>query len=356
MKLMKNIKNKVQFVVRPALEFAITCRLYTYRKEDIKVLKENNIKADKRILEILDFFDDNLTPFLKKEIDFFKKTGSLVVSLFGFINDFQEIYSIEDYFKYFDKSTDDELFNYIGGSFLAQYLKDDNKGWNNVKDSISSMREYIVNVDGIKKNLKKDVLALFDSPQETKTRLRYVLNALYNIYKNFQDEINNNVLEITERFKNEFNEDSEKFWKANIFDGIVSLEKDNIKINCSYMFVFGLDFNINSNNDVVIVIGENSKEFIKTKKSNYSLDKFLKLISDKTRQKILRLLSYEDRYTQSLAKELSLTPATVNYHLQNFLLIGLLTVREEDNKMYYKLDKAMANRYIEDLKERLNLS
>ena len=47
--------------------------------------------------------------------------------------------------------------------------------------------------------------------------------------------------------------------------------------------------------------------------------------------------------------------ATVNYHLQKFLIIGLVAVNQTDNKTYYKLNKETADKYIELLRKKLNL-
>ena len=44
---------------------------------------------------------------------------------------------------------------------------------------------------------------------------------------------------------------------------------------------------------------------------------FLKLLADETRLKILNILMREDSYVEKIACDLSLTPATICYHLKN---------------------------------------
>ena len=50
----------------------------------------------------------------------------------------------------------------------------------------------------------------------------------------------------------------------------------------------------------------------------------LKLLADETRLEILNLLWHEDSYVEKLACELSLTPATVCYHLKKMEAAGLV--------------------------------
>ena len=60
----------------------------------------------------------------------------------------------------------------------------------------------------------------------------------------------------------------------------------------------------------------------KTKGSDLVKEKLelLKLLADETRLEILNILLKEDSYVEKIACELSLTPATICYHLKKILI------------------------------------
>ncbi|MDU2122715.1 MAG: winged helix-turn-helix domain-containing protein [Clostridium celatum] len=350
------IRENISFAIRPVNEFAMTAMQYFNQEEHFNLIKEYNIKIDKRITEIFKAFDDNISPFLKSEIEFFNKTKTLTVMILAFVDYYEEIKTVEDYFKVFDSASDEEVFNFIGGEFIGDYNKDDNSEWGKVINSLPKMKEYIENLKGIKNNLVKDVISLFDSPNETRMRLRYIISSFYDIYKRFEDELMDKIIKETNILRKKFNENPEKFCDNHLFKGMFDPKKVKVEINVSYIFIIGWRMSTNNPQKARLNYGFRSEEYLRAKNSVEYLDKFLKLISDKTRQRILVLLSRESRYTQSIAKELGLTPATVNYHLQNFLMIGLVDIdNRKDNKVYYSLNKEKANDYIELLKGRFNL-
>ncbi|MBQ5696294.1 MAG: winged helix-turn-helix transcriptional regulator [Clostridium sp.] len=351
----EQLNEKISFGVKPVNEFGIIATQYFEREEHFKLIKEHNISIEPRIFEIINIIDSKLSPFMKSEKEFFKRTKSIRVAIWGFIDDYEEVNTVEDYFKVFDNSPDEELFNFIGGAFIAQYNKEDNSAWGKVKHSMTLMREYINNLEDIEKSLVDDILSLFDSPQETRMRLRYLIHTFYSIYKDFEQEVMERVILETKILQKKFEEDPKKFYEEHFFKGLIDITKTKVQIIVSYTFVVGWSVNNNNPEKLILTYGYKGSEYLKSKNLTEHLDKFLKLVSDKTRQKILVILSQEERYAQSLAKELGLTPATINYHLQNFLIIGLVDVNERDNKTYYKLNKDIADKYIELLRTKLNL-
>ena len=175
----EQLNEKISFGVKPVNEFGIIATQYFEREEHFKLIKEHNISIEPRIFEIINIIDSKLSPFMKSEKEFFKRTKSIRVAIWGFIDDYEEVNTVEDYFKVFDNSPDEELFNFIGGAFIAQYNKEDNSAWGKVKHSMTLMREYINNLEDIEKSLVDDILSLFDSPQETRMRLRYLIHTFY---------------------------------------------------------------------------------------------------------------------------------------------------------------------------------
>ena len=65
----------------------------------------------------------------------------------------------------------------------------------------------------------------------------------------------------------------------------------------------------------------------------------LKTLADETRIEILNLLLREDSYVEKLAFELSLTPATVCYHLKKMEAAGVVNCSRSQFYMIYSLNR-----------------
>ena len=65
----------------------------------------------------------------------------------------------------------------------------------------------------------------------------------------------------------------------------------------------------------------------------------LKLIADETRLKILNILLKEDSYVEKIACELSLTPATICYHLKKMEAAGVVNCSRSQFYIIYSLNR-----------------
>ena len=75
----------------------------------------------------------------------------------------------------------------------------------------------------------------------------------------------------------------------------------------------------------------------------------LKLIADETRLEILNLLMREDSYVEKLACELSLTPATICYHLKKLESVGVVNCSRSQFYMIYSLNRDIFDRPLIEL-------
>jgi DNA-binding transcriptional ArsR family regulator len=64
----------------------------------------------------------------------------------------------------------------------------------------------------------------------------------------------------------------------------------------------------------------------------------LKAIADPVRRRILEMLKNGDHSAGEIAAQFELTQATVSYHLKLLREAGLITVRKEQNYIYYGLN------------------
>lgn len=85
-------------------------------------------------------------------------------------------------------------------------------------------------------------------------------------------------------------------------------------------------------------------------KSNLPLLSLLfKTLGDEARLSIIRGLSEKDLYAEVLAERLSLSPATVTFHLKKLEKVGLVTSRKEQYYKVFSLRRDMLNHHLLEL-------
>ncbi|MGD1823527.1 MAG: helix-turn-helix domain-containing protein [Pleomorphochaeta sp.] len=161
------------------------------------------------------------------------------------------------------------------------------------------------------------------------------LNKIHEKYKkdlfnNDKETIKKSIININ----NELNNNSDEFYKKinNFYDSNTIKDYKLIySYYCPYIYnihlsakhiVFG-DFILNSKND-------DEEYFIL----------LAKYLSQPKRYKIIKLLSNKQYYSNELAKELDLSAATMNYHINKLYDLGLINVEEgKQNKLFIDLNK-----------------
>ena len=75
----------------------------------------------------------------------------------------------------------------------------------------------------------------------------------------------------------------------------------------------------------------------------------LKLLADKTRLDILNALMKEDSYVEKIACELSLTPATICYHLKKMEAAGVVNCARSQFYIIYSLNRQIFDKPLYEL-------
>ena len=75
----------------------------------------------------------------------------------------------------------------------------------------------------------------------------------------------------------------------------------------------------------------------------------LKLLADETRLEILNILLKEDSYVEKIACELSLTPATICYHLKKMESAGVVNCSRSQFYMIYSLNREIFDKPLFEL-------
>lgn len=79
--------------------------------------------------------------------------------------------------------------------------------------------------------------------------------------------------------------------------------------------------------------------------------KSLKALSDKSKYDILLFVKEKPSYGSEIAKQFSLTTATVSHHMNKLLGLGLISVEQRDGKVYYQTDREAMRKLFDACKE-----
>lgn len=78
---------------------------------------------------------------------------------------------------------------------------------------------------------------------------------------------------------------------------------------------------------------------------------FGKLICDKSKVDILEMTAKKPCYGKEIANELNLSTATISYHVNTLMRLGLLQTELRSNRVYYSMNIERLSEYLEDIKD-----
>lgn len=358
-----NLTNKLQFTNKPVIDFMHAVYLYGNLDEVLGIFHDRSIGLDKEVLTMMHQMDKSFSGFVKNEIETLSYLGTFDCLLIYYISEHEELITIDQFFQLFQETTVEKLFDYIGWSFLCSYSSSANRGdWLTATTTLQEMKSYIQALDDIvEPKVKDEIIELFEAPEETKMRLGYLFQQFYKKgYKPFEHEIIAQSTAEKERYEKLLQENPDEFFKINLekpsINGSTSFKYDQYKLYVSYMQQFG--YTIFANNRIekangTISIGCRNIELHKSKSILANFEKFLKIIADPTRFKIISFVGKDSWYVHALAKELQLTPATIHYHLETLHSLDIVTSFKEGNKVMYKLNTEVTKQYLDYLNRKI---
>ena len=81
------------------------------------------------------------------------------------------------------------------------------------------------------------------------------------------------------------------------------------------------------------------------------LDHFIKVLNDKSKLEIIKLLKEKEMYGAEIAKATNLKTSTISYHVDALMNAGIIKAKRLNNKIYYQYDKANALKILDYLKK-----
>ncbi len=256
---------------------------------------------------------------------------------------------LDEYFKYLNQQSEDdlrisifeqlefeELINYKEESYLnialekieKMYFNGDEKWY--LLSLIKDPKYYIKKFS----NLIKEYSPLYEG----------IKKKYWKVYKEFVQWIDEKLSEQGIDFIDEY------------LSFINLKQNDEVHLNYS---IFDLISSYNfGDRSIHIFIGLIFERYVEEEKNKNDIDKHLniyKVLSDKTRFDIIKILIKNESYGQEIAEQLGITTATVSYHMDFLFGASLVTIQRKSRRLYYSINKEQIRKGISFLEKELML-
>ena len=224
------------------------------------------------------------------------------------------------------------------------------------KSIVSNKQQFKDFLNGLKlsSEIKWDFTNFVDSPGETVNKL---VDFLLSAYKEIEAEykLNDKILkEYYAKIKADFDSQKEEFLsgKTSLYDDLKDeLDFDTIHFIITMFPPFTIQYLYNNRElNVYLGYGFENKLYVQTKVKP-SEPKMFKAFSDKTRFKILQMVSEREYYANEIGSSLGVPMSSLSHHLEILSSSGIVSKRNQGKKAYFKLDPDATNDAIQILRK-----
>lgn len=351
----EQILSNISFKINTCLEFACALKAIAKKEQLFDLAREMNFNINKSDEKLVNEIEKGISSYIRRELDYFFSICGIDVLVAAYVADFENIDSVPKFLQVFEKASTTILFRYLGGVFLASEVPALNVQWDKIYEDLNAMKSYVGSLKVENVEAHKKLLECFENAEETKDRLYFLFKQFY---QRSYSNIENTVLEEIKNAEHQYN----KILKANpqdfaerYFFNYFKIQDNTweYKLNIHLSLFLNIYFwNINLHDYKQkagwVILGLRTYEFYFQKEASDRVDRFLKVLSDKRRVDIIKMLSFKPYYGYEIAAKLQLTPATVNYHINLLMDAGILSFDREENKVYYTLNKDKIKQLLND--------
>jgi len=337
----------VSFQFNPVLE--LITAMYRTANFNLfnEVYTEYRVPLDEDVVCWIREMEQRLSPFMRRELNhFFKLDHSHADQAFHQLA-FSENHgcTIQSLFDKVAKIHEGTIVKYMAEDISDENTREsflnllNDEGFQNTRlNTVGTMTS-----EDITSNYAKDrVNECLADLLETKSRFKALIHAFYvRSYAHFEERIISKYDKAIPGFEKLFADNQESFFIDYLGMPCHMFQKD-VLIHVSVLTQYGSFVSLNTSLPVphYVRLGINIETAVKRNSESEVLEKFCKVISDKNRLEIIRLLTNRPWYGQELAKHLTISPAAVSYHMGFLHAVDLITLKRADQKGYYVLDKA----------------
>jgi DNA-binding transcriptional ArsR family regulator len=356
-------KEKIKFIKSPPFEFFYAISRTAREKELIDLCKEHKINLDEEITIYLDKMKNNVSRFLKREMEYFFDSkmdtfgGFGSIAFWAILIENQHILTVEEMIDTIKNTDKIKMLSEVVKVVVGRYTNkkaEEICDWNEIKKSNFNMIELIKNIEIENEEFKEIILECLENPEETKERYCLMMKQFYEkAYKPIEKEILEKADCYREVYYNKFNENPSKFARQYLKANLENFKLDN-KIYVSYFNYFGYSTWINKDcEEAVTVLGAFTDKYSGEERQKEKMQLLFKSLSDKKRIEIIYLLSDRPWYVYELAEKLKMSAATISYHLSLLQEIDIVQFERFDHRIYYSLDKEKFKELYENALENL---
>ncbi|WFR57052.1 metalloregulator ArsR/SmtB family transcription factor [Anaerocolumna sp. AGMB13025] len=332
-------------------------KMMTESYKNFAYSKEIFDKKYERILGIHHYVINNMR-FDKNKLDFyFKEIGSSKMSLSNYL---LPIYTgtqygcLKEYEEAARRKSSEEVikdFDYI----LSQYISIGKSGDESKVETFEDLMRIMDKTDLSAEEKWKIIQAFIDRSAYLEEVL-LILDKTIQLLKECQKEIN----ELEQEFYDywlDYTKDTDIIKLLQDYTNIVweyNAEGTYIlpSIFCPQSISFSINDEEEKNPDLIRlgVILDSNLAFKHPEVDSEKLNTALKLLSDKSKFEILKLIKDKPAYGFEIANTLNLSTSTISYHMNSLIMANLIKIEKDANKIYYTTNKETVNRFLEDIR------
>lgn len=299
----------------------------------------SDLYSNKKVRKWLQYLDNDVSPFFRNDIN-------LIISKLGRLLDACIKIIIKNNIE-----SSEELIEQIKGTYCLDFIK---TIYNEYKLNTPFDSENSVLKEVLTKEFDEETALFFlqtkNHPEEYHDKVIKVFETFNNLYyKPFENKIYKFMEKKLKEQNALFERDNIKFLNTigldNCFKAIN--EGEELKIFVSFFLDLGL-FHFNMDDTLILLYGHTMEQRLDKKVNLEETKNLFKVLSDERRLEIIRMTSQRPWYNKELADYFNLTTATLSYHLNLLLDIGILDSKSSmNNRYYYTTNKENLNKMID---------
>ena len=203
-----------------------------------------------------------------------------------------------------------------------------------------------------------EVVKIFNNQEKYFNEALRMIEVVISIFKKYQAEIDEMEESFSDTWKNYFEED--KFIQLIQTQLSVKwdISKDGYVIVPTIFLFLTLMISLKDrlqNRDVIRVgiLFDHKINFGKQGIDSERINKFGKVISDKSKVEILKFINKKPAYGKEIAEALKLSTPTISHHVNALLELGLVKTSVEANKIFYSMNREVVENILDEIKQYL---
>lgn len=291
----------------------------------------------------------------KEQMDFFFHSESKIFRSFMALDKIWDSKSIDEYVSFIDNLSNFDLRKGIVKTLIDNKLKNDEDRIDEIAENEENVLLFIQELD-ISKASKWDLYCFIKDIEKYKDRFINLIKEYIPVFTKLLKKRSEIINEDNTQVMKKVDSQGIEFIKE-YTNNLINLDEfKKVYMTSSYFDSYLIYFTLMNNmEDCYLVVGSYYQEVVGHNNHVEAHLKVLKNLSDPTRFGIIKYILDDKRYGQEIAIKFNISNASVSYHMNNLLLLNLVEISKQDNKVFYKLNKKRVIETIKFLENELSL-